>query len=50
MLQGVTQIFSSLRKSSDPEVVLVSEQALEALEHNRDIMDALIDGLNATHH
>lgn len=50
MLQGVTQIFSGLRQSSDPEVVLVSDEALKALEDNREVMDAMIDSLNATHH
>lgn len=50
MLHGVTKIISGLRQSSDPEVVFVCEQAHEALEHNRAVMDAMIDGLNATQH
>jgi hypothetical protein len=50
MLDGCTMIFSGLRSSSDPEAVFVSEQALEALNATRDILEAMIDGLNATHH
>jgi hypothetical protein len=50
LLDGCTKIFSGLRQSSDPEVVLVSEEALKHLQNAHYILDAMIDGLNATYH
>lgn len=50
MLKGCTLIFSGLRKSSDPQVVAVSEEALGHLQNTRDLIDAMIDALTATRH
>jgi hypothetical protein len=50
MLAGCGVVFSEFRQSSDPDVVFTSERALEALKNARDILEAMIDGLNATYH
>jgi hypothetical protein len=50
MLNGVIQIFSGMRASSDPEVVEVSAEALAAIEKARDLMYAMINSLDATKH
>jgi hypothetical protein len=50
MLDGCILIFEELSNASDPDVAFVAEEALEALNRNRDILEAMIDGLNATHH
>lgn len=49
-LYGCTQIFLGLSASSDPEVVLVSEQALDALTQVRDTLEAYIDSIDAIKH
>lgn len=49
-LAGATMIFSGLRKSSDPEVVSISEVAFNALSNTQLVLEALIDGLTATKH
>jgi hypothetical protein len=50
MIGGVIQIFSGMRASSDPEVVEVSAEALDAIEKARDVMNSMIDSLNSTKH
>lgn len=50
MLSCVRQIFSGLSQSSDPEVVLISEEALNHLTRGQDTLEAMIDGLNETKH
>lgn len=50
MLDGCEAIFSGLRQSSDPEVVSVSEVALAAIQKNRALIDAMIEGLTCTKH
>jgi hypothetical protein len=50
MLDGCTEIFSGLRQSSDPEVVSVCGDAIAAINHSRDILEAMINRLDATTH
>jgi hypothetical protein len=50
MLDGCLLIFKGFRQSSDPEVVLASETAAEALENTHDVLEALIDRLDKTIH
>lgn len=50
MLDGCTMIFEELSNASDPDVTFVAVEALDALNRTRDILEAMIDGLNATHH
>jgi hypothetical protein len=49
-LNGCETIFRGLRHSPDPLVSSIAEQAIEALESNRAILEALIDGLTSTKH
>jgi hypothetical protein len=50
MLQGVTLIFRGLSDHNDPEVSSVSRVALKLLTETQEILEAMIDGLNATRH
>jgi hypothetical protein len=50
MLNGCKQVFRGLMDHHDPEVSDVSWQCLEAIKRNQDVLEAMIDGLNATHH
>lgn len=50
MLDGCLAIFSGLTCSEVPEVVSISEQALQAIKDNRLVLEALIDGINQTRH
>ena len=50
MLNGVTQVFHGLKGSSDPEVVVISEEALRHLKAAADTLEAMIDGINETKH
>lgn len=50
MLDGVSQIFSGLRQSSDPEVSDISAVAFKALRHNKLTIIAMTERLSATLH
>ena len=50
MLNGCILIFRGLSDHHDPEVSSVSGQALQLITHNRDILDAMIDGSVQTKH
>lgn len=50
MLDGVTQVFRGLSHHNDAGVSSVANACLVSIEHNRDVLEALIDGLNATKH
>jgi hypothetical protein len=50
MLDGALLIFEGFEKSTDTEVSLVSRMAIDTINQNREMLDAMIDGLNVTHH
>lgn len=50
MLDGVSQVFRGLSHHHDAEVSSVCTDCLSSIEHNRDVLEALIDGLTATKH
>jgi hypothetical protein len=50
MLDGCVTVLSVLTEHSDSEVSYASREALKSINRNRDILYAMIDGLNATHH
>jgi hypothetical protein len=50
MLDGVTRVFQGLSTHRDEDVSFVSKEVLGYIQHNRDILDAMIDSLTATQH
>jgi hypothetical protein len=50
MLDGVTEVFRGLSHHHDAGVSSVCEEVLGLIKNNRDVIEAMIDGLNATHH
>jgi hypothetical protein len=50
ILDGCELIFTGFGESSDPEVASASAEALRSIKNSRDILEAMIDGLNATYH
>lgn len=50
MLDGASLVFKGLRQSSDPEVSSVSGVCFDAIQTHRAVLEALIDGLDATRH
>jgi hypothetical protein len=50
MLNGCELIFRGLSGHHDPEVSSVSGEALRLITYNRDVLEAMIDALNATLH
>lgn len=50
MLDGCTQVFRGLSRYPDAEVSSVCEEVLGLITHNRLVLEAMVDGLNATRH
>ena len=50
MLDGVTQVFRGLSHHHDAGVSSVAESCIRLIGYNRDVIEALVDGLNQTKH
>jgi hypothetical protein len=50
MLDGVTEVFRGLSHHHDAGVSSVCEEVLGLIKNNRDVIEAMIDGLNETKH
>jgi hypothetical protein len=50
MLDGCLTVFEAFTEAPDNDVVETSRAAIAAINKNRELLDAMIDGLNVTHH